>query len=353
MLRERPTPDQLLAVAGSPVGGGAPRFLPRPSGSRLVSNTIQFRLSSSMRNHGSMDARRLKAISQIPKARRFSVLGEGLELLADNVATLDRDATMLGASRRHRGSAVLRCFAEEEAAKIMILVDLARAGWNDGAAVKACTANFYSHLARGLYVRAYGGSPADLAEVRGYVDHLRQQYYLDGPLEVDWIFGNEVLTDREERLYVDFVVDEYGDGRWTGPASRAAMLDEPYDFPAPTSIVVELAAAMRQIGLLTEEGLVATRTVWDGVVVDDTTHWVDFRPLNIAVIEKLASGSRRYTTEDHEALRFVVEHWIFPLTSLDLTLAKVDRSDLEEARDRQLAREMGVLDEVDGGYGYV
>src|SRR6266496_1328505 len=117
-----------------------------------------------------MDPRRLRTISQVPEARRFSVLGEGLELLADNVATLEHDAGTLGAARRHRGAAVLRCFAEEEAAKVMILVDLARAGWNDRDAVKACMANFYSHLARGLYVRAYRGSPADLAEVREHVD---------------------------------------------------------------------------------------------------------------------------------------------------------------------------------------
>lgn len=300
-----------------------------------------------------MDPRRLRTISQVPEARRFSVLGEGLELLADNVATLEHDAGTLGAARRHRGAAVLRCFAEEEAAKVMILVDLARAGWNDHDAVKACMTNFYSHLARGLYVRAYRGSPADLAEVREHVDYLRRQYYLDGPMEVDWIFGNEVLTDREERLYVDYVVDEYGDGRWTGPADRAAMFDEPFSSPAPPSTVVELTAAMRQIGLLTSEGLAATRAVWDGVVVDDPMHWADLRPLNIAVIEKLVSDGRPYTTEDHDALRCVVEHWIFPLTSLDLTLAKVDRSDLQRARDRQLAAEMGVLDEFDGGYGYM
>jgi hypothetical protein len=136
-------------------------------------------------------------------------------------------------------------------------------------------------------------------------------------------------------------------GRWTGPADRAAMFDEPFNSPVPPSMVVELTAAMRQIGLLTSEGLAATRAVWDGVVVDDTMHWADLRPLNITVIEMLASGGRQYTTEHDDVLGCVVEHWIFPLTSLDLTLTKVDRSDL------QLAREMGVLDEFDGGYGYM
>lgn len=299
-----------------------------------------------------MDARRLKRITQIPEHQRFSVLGEGMDLLADNVATLDLDVRTLGASRRDRGAAVLRCFAEEEAAKVMILLDLARSGWNDHAAVTICMKNFYSHLARGLYVRAYDGSPADLAEVRQYVDHLRREYYLDGPMDVDWIFGNEVLTGREERLYVDYIEDEHGDRRWTGPADRAAMFDEPFSFPAPQSTVVPLVAAMHRIGLLTEEGLSATRAVWDAVAVDDSTHWSDLEPLNVAVIEKLATGGRQYATEeDREALRYVVGHWIFPLTSLDLTMAKVELSDLKRERERWLAREMGVLDELEGDHG--
>jgi AbiV family abortive infection protein len=293
-----------------------------------------------------MDPRRLRTIAEIPERRRFTVLSEGMELLADNVATLDLDASTLADSRRDRGAAVLRCFAEEEAAKILILLDLARVGWKDHAAAKACMQNFYSHLARGLYARAYGGSPADLGEVRQYVDQLRQQYYLDGPMDVDWIFGNEVLTNREERLYVDYVEDEHGDRRWTGPADRAALLDEPYRFPAPPSTVVKLVAMMHRIGLLTEEGLGATRAVWDGVAVDDGMHWTDLQSINVAVIEKLMAGGRQYATEeDHEAVRYVLQHWIFSLTSLDLTLAEVDISDLKRKRDRWLAYEMGVAEE--------
>lgn len=298
-----------------------------------------------------MESRRLKTISQIPEHQRFSVLSKGMDLLADNVATFDFDARTLGASRRDRGAAVLWCFAEEEAAKILILLDLARGGWKDHAVMKACMQNFYAHLARGLYARAYDGSPADLSEVRRYVDLLRRQYYLDGPMEVDWIFGNEVLTSREERLYVDYVEEEHGDHRWTGPGDQAAIFDEPYHYPVPPSSVVRLVAAMHRIGLLTEEGLVATRAVWGDVAVDDTMHWTDLEPLNVAIIEKLALNGRKYATEeDHEAVGCVIRHWIFPLTSLDLTIAKVEISDLKRQRERWLAREMGFAEEFEGDY---
>lgn len=296
--------------------------------------------------------RRLSTIVQLPEHQRFSVLAEGLELLADNVVTLEADASTLGAARRDRGAAVLRCFADEEAAKVLILFDLARAGWQDQAAVRACLSRFYSHLARGLYVQAYDDSPADLAEVRRYVDHWRQEYYLDGPMDVDWIFGNEVMARREERLYVDYIEDEHGERRWTGPVDRTQLLDAPFNYPAPAATVVDLVAAMRRIGLLTEQGLAVTRGVWDGVVVEDTMHWLDLRPLNAAVLDTLAPGGWADASDgDVEAVRYVLEHWIFPLARLDLSLAKVDLADLQRARHRWLADEMGVVvdDATEGG----
>ena len=281
--------------------------------------------------------RRLATITQTPESSRFSVLAEGMALLAENVATLEADATTLSAARRDRGAAVLRSFAEEEAAKVLIMFDLARAGWKDDDTISSCLRAFYTHISRGLYGRAYDGSPADFAEVRRYVDVLRQEYYLDGPMDVDWIFGNEVVTNREERLYVDYIEDEDGTRRWTGPADRAAIFDEPFRFPMISPTVVRLIAAMRHIGLLTTEGLSATRAVWDGVVVSDTMHWSELRTVNIAVVEHLATvtGREYATKEDRVALAYVVDHWIFPLSSLDLTISRVKLDDLKREREQR------------------
>jgi hypothetical protein len=302
-------------------------------------------------NNGRVLTRRLRQIAQVPIGKRFGVLAAGMEMLAESVATLETDASTLGDSRRHRGAAVLRGFADEEAAKVLILLDLARAGWKDNAALQACVFAFYNHLARGLYVKAYEGRPADLGEVRRYVDSLRPQFYLDGPMDVDWIFGNEVLTTREEQLYVDYIEDEHGDRRWTGPADRAAVYDD-YDIPERTSAVVRLVAAMKRAGLLTEAGLAATRTAWDGVRVHDAMRWSKLRPLNVAVIEKLIAGGHEYVTEDdRRSVHYVCEHWIFPMTSLDLKMAVVDHDDLKRERELWMAHEMGVPDEVLGVYG--
>lgn len=289
-----------------------------------------------------MIPRRLRTIAQIPEARRLHVLAEGVTLLSDSVKTLEKDAVELAALRRHQSAAVLRCFSEEEAAKVLIVLDIARAGWRDHKAVSACMSNFYSHLARGLYTQAYGGSPADLAEVRRYVDTWRQEFYLDGPMDVDWIFGNEVITSREERLYVDYVEEEDGNHRWVGPAERALLFDEPFTSPNPTSVVVQLIDAMDRIGLLTESGLEAIHRVWATATVPDSMQWMDLRPYNLAVIDQLVAAGLDLTTDTHkEAAKYVLEHWIFPLSSLDLSMVRVALTDLKEQRERWLARELG------------
>lgn len=297
-----------------------------------------------MRDDGCMLPRRLPTILQQPPHLRFRSLSEGARMLAESVATLEADAVSLGSTRRDRGAAVLRCFIEEEAAKVLILLDLARAGWANQSAVSKCLRAFYSHLARGLYVKAYDGSPDDLAEIRNYVDHLRQEFYLDGPMDVDWIFGNEVIASREGRLYVDYVEDEHGERRWTGPADRSALMDEPFDFPAPASAAVPLVSALSRIGLLEEQGFDLTREVWDGVVVDDRLRWLEIRKINVEIVNRVAqhSGLKVDVEADREAARFVVEHWIHPLFSLDLALAKVDPQDLKQERERWLAEQVDI-----------
>jgi AbiV family abortive infection protein len=293
--------------------------------------------------------RQLDKILHLPQRQRFAVMAEGLHLLASSVADLEADAAALAVSRRHQSAAVLRCFADEEAAKVLILLDVARAGWKDRKRVEdLLRRRFYQHLARGLYVRAYDGNPADLAEVRRHVDTYRPQFYLDGPMDVDWIFGNEVLTGREERLYVDYIRDEDGAGSWTGPRGRVAAIDEAFDRPLPPSVAIRLVAAMARIGLLSVAGLQAIRAVWDGVVVDDSMRWSALRPLTVAVVERLAAGGLNLEIEeDLEAARFVCDRWIFPLYTLDLDLQEVTVAELHAARERRLAADWGYTEEVD------
>jgi AbiV family abortive infection protein len=282
-------------------------------------------------------ARSLRDIVQLPKQKRLAVIAEGVDLLASSVATLETDAASLAESRRFQSAAVLRCFADEEAAKVLIMLDVARAGWGDSEQTKRLLGRFYQHLARGLYVRAYGGNPADVAEVRRFVDMYRPSLFLDGPMDVDWIFGNEINAAREERLYVDYVRYEDHNG-WVGPADRAATHDEPFQNPPPPSVAAQLVIEMHKIGLLTIAGFKAIQAVWDGRTVDDDLHWSDVWPLNVEIVNQLGIPN---TDENRLAAQFVVDRWIFPLCTLDLDLIDVKMADLRQERDRRLATEAG------------
>ena len=123
--------------------------------------------------------KRLAALTTIPTAERLPIIADGLQTLARSVAALEADALDLAARGRHQGAATLRCFADEEAAKVLILLDIVRSGWRDQKTLSSMLSRFYDHLARGLYVVAYEGRPADLAEIRRTVNQERREFYLD------------------------------------------------------------------------------------------------------------------------------------------------------------------------------
>jgi hypothetical protein len=125
------------------------------------------------------------------------------------------------------------------------------------------------------------------------------------------------------------------------------MIDEPFQHAPISSLAIRLVGAMHRIGLLTENGLQATRAVWDGIEVDDSMHWSALHPLNVAVVQKLVdAGLRLDDDENAEAARFVCEHWIFPLYTLDLDMEEVAPADLQAARERRLAAEFGLTEDL-------
>ena len=152
-----------------------------------------------------MKPRSLAQVLNLPTAKRIEVLADGLRMLAEHVGVLYADLLELVDHDRRRGAAVVDAIASEEAAKLLILLDVVRMGWDDQELVSRQFRRFYSHLARGMYTRLVHGRPADFKEVCDYAEHLRRSHYLDGPNDVDWIFRNEILAEREDSIYVDYV----------------------------------------------------------------------------------------------------------------------------------------------------
>jgi hypothetical protein len=111
-----------------------------------------------------MQPRALKRLMQLAEPERLDVIAEGLGLLAEHVATLREDVLHLAEADRPRGLAVLSAQSEEEAAKVLILLDLVRMNWRDHEAVSRQVGRFYYHLARCIYVDATQMRPADFRE---------------------------------------------------------------------------------------------------------------------------------------------------------------------------------------------
>ncbi|MCZ7424844.1 hypothetical protein O7607_03770 [Micromonospora sp. WMMA1949] len=275
-----------------------------------------------------MEPRRLKAILQLPANRRFDLIAEGLEALTRQVARLYEDAKHLERLERPHGAGIVEAFYLEEAAKVLILLDLVRTDPRNGKAWSTQISWFYSHLARCLYASAYQGSPASLGEVRGYINSLRESHYLDGPNDVDWIFRNQPISERERVLYVDLV--EAGDDLiWWGPGENPMCW--------VSSRLPELVSSLASMGITSRGGLDVVSAAWKDVPIDDSMLWSEVRRMNGQVLESMIEGKlydEASATKDDFST--VLNHWIFPLRTLDLSEKKVSVEELKQKRQRVL-----------------
>lgn len=129
-----------------------------------------------------MQARALSHVARLPKAKRLDAIAEGLDLLVEHVETLRNDLVCLVEAERPCASAIIADYSEEEAAKVLILLDLVRMGFRNQNAANEQLSRFYSHLARCIYAEVAAMRPASFGEVRSLVDLLRR-WGANGPAD--------------------------------------------------------------------------------------------------------------------------------------------------------------------------
>lgn len=284
-----------------------------------------------------MHARALKNIMQLPMARRLDAIAEGLELLVEHVSTLNDDLAFLAAEGRSRGAGALEAQAQEEAAKVLILLDLVRMGWRDQKLAARQISRFYDHLARCIYAEVSKMRPAKFSEIRSLVDDMRETHYLDGPNDMDWIFRNRLLSSREEDLYVDYVQHEDG-ATWVTPAQRHRL-----GF-WPNTAVQKLVLGMHRSGVTSRQGLDVLASVWSGQVIENATRWPVVAGLNHKVLAQLHDDGVVLPEGTSADARRVINQWTFPLHGLELREIDVKIKDLQdrrERRERAFAAQMG------------
>jgi len=275
-----------------------------------------------------MRVRAIKDLSQLDDSAFFTEAGEGLGLVIANARRLYNSAIMLAKEKHYHGARVLEALSEEEASKYLILVDAVRCPRKPGDYFAAQLGRFNDHLAKGLYSRACLMRPATLNQLQEYLDHYREEFYLDGPNDVDWVFRNDILRSREEALYVDYVAHDDGH-TWFHPgiysdSSRGCFI------PAePGSLLI--AGLLDEVGMSTAEALATVADLWRHEAMLPEMQWTQLRQLNHATLEQLDSKGllQERSNSDYQQL---IDRWQFPLYTLDLNLIRVD---IESLREKQ------------------
>ena len=281
---------------------------------------------------------RVKAIGDLAqRADRefFREIAAGLERVAQNASTIDDDARQLWQTRS-RGYAIPKAVAVEEAAKFLILLDVVRCPRCPPDVLGRQLARFRNHLSKGLYAQSCYWEPATFAEMEQWITRERADLYLDGPNDVDFIYANQILNGRESTFYVDFIETDEGH-EWTQPRQYDVMLEA--GFPYHTAPVITLVRDFHALGFADARALEVVAKMWRSVKMRPEFHRRELRDLNRQTSVALENAGLLRGAPDR-CLRNVIDRWLFPLYSLDLSPIRVDRDHLRAVRDNY--REMGV-----------
>ena len=273
-------------------------------------------------------------IASLPKTERLPAIAEGLRLVAEHSLGMEKAAASQTGPFSERAAAAIRAISNEEAGKFLILLDAARSTLGDQPALAKQLMRCSDHLAKGIYERMVTLRPATFGELVGYIDDLRASHYLDGPNDVDWIFANQIDTEREGRLYVDYVKTDEGPEMWLTPG-RYDTIERDFG-PSTPSSSVRLVEALHAAGADRLEGLLQIAEVWDGYRPEVRTHWQENAKRNVETLHRLQALEDVELEPQQEQL--LVETWTFPLAYLDLSRKPVKLEELRARRQRVLDR---------------
>lgn len=260
----------------------------------------------------------------------FETLSEGMQLIVDNVESFDANACRLYQDGEFRASEIMCGFADEEAAKVLILIDYVRCPKSSKQRAQVLK-RFYGHVAKRIHAMACDYPRiASFAELSELIESECRPWYLDGPNDVDWIFPNSILQKREHDLYVDYVrdvTDTAGTCHWIAPEPPMPFLSQ-YQASDCVTLVRFLSAA----GALSANGLAEIADIWREFEPVPHTDRGDLRRLITKTLHRLELCCG---TVEEATARFIVSHWPFPLWPLTVKEPRPDDIDLDDLREER------------------
>jgi hypothetical protein len=281
-------------------------------------------------NIGQRQARRL---CQMSPTDRLTFIAQGLPLILASALGFWSASVALAAMPRE--AEVLKGFAKEEAAKILVLMDLLRCPrlLIDGR-LRTLVDRFYGHLERLIYAQVAEWWSEDIARLRKAVEPLRQTHYLEGNMR-EYILPNSTLYNRESKLYADIEAYEDGALLWNAPTVH------PRRFPPVKPRVLVVAEAMSVLGMFTPSGLKAVAEVWAQLVFTDTETLQDGERLTQQLLERLVTESLPAEEATQEHVGALIRSWPLPMYDVDLSPIPVTLEELKAEQDRLLWAEVG------------
>jgi AbiV family abortive infection protein len=257
-----------------------------------------------------------------------------LDLVFDNVMTLADDARFSCESGRYRGGRILLAFAEEEAAKILILLDAVRAPRNHPNLAQHL-GGFNEHLAKGIYIEYCRISPHTFEEAVHYLQSLRPDLYIDTDDYQVWIGRNDILQKREDLIYVSRIRDSENNHSWNSPLRYPEDLRR-LGCNTDISAILRLISAMRRCGFMKEAGLREIGRIWQPIEMKTDFHISDIEKLNFNTLEALNAAGllEESSSDDHRAIQ---RDWYYPLYSVDLSPIRVKLTEAVEWKREQEA----------------
>ena len=275
--------------------------------------------------------RQAQQLCQKRHEERLAFLSEGLPIILASSQGFWMASCQL--KDRPREAEVLKGFAEEEASKILILMDAVRCPKSViDSKVRRIVGWFYNHLARLLYVEAMSWRYMHVAQLREYIDQHRKSHYIEADYS---ILPNWNIYERESVLYADILSGEEGEPGWNDP-NLVFQPPDPVTFASDVPQVLKLVEAMAALGIFTPQGLKATSDIWDQLAFTNTEDKEDARRLTSQLIERLCKENlpKPDASQDHANEMFI--NWPIPMYDFDFRLMDVSLAELEQEREVSL-----------------
>ncbi|NOT83864.1 MAG: hypothetical protein HOP02_03590 [Methylococcaceae bacterium] len=279
-----------------------------------------------------MRQRAIKDLAQLDEKSFLEQISLGLEKIYENVIKLSNSSNALENELAHyRGHQVLEAIAVEESAKYLILLDATRCPWNDNTKLSEQLSKFNEHLAKGIYAVASDWKPAKFAQLVTLVETQLDEYYLDGPIGVEWIFRNQIIAEREERFYVDYINrDEQHE--WATPRNSSIADDlglsklglNAYREPS----VIKMVKTIHATKITSLEALKLFANIWRHFEFNNGTRYQEFQAINQTCWRDVLNITQQDLTK--KQITILEDKYQLPMYSINMKQKKVKQNDLKE-----------------------